>query len=126
MIKISVVTPNGEIVNDNSNFVVARTDTGEMGFLKDHTPIIARISNGYVRYNEKVVCIVGGIIDVNDNNIIVVCQSATVGATLDEATALMEENRKKRLNENKRKMVDFAEAEKELIKSIKEAKASRI
>ena len=38
----------------------------------------------------------------------------------------MEKNRAKLLNENKRKMVDFAEAEKELIKNIKKAQASKL
>ena len=126
MIKISVVTPNGEIVNDNTNFVVARLDTGEMGFLENHTPLIARISDGFVRYDDKYIAIVGGVIDVNNNNIIVVCQNATLGDSIEDAKKKMEENRKKQINENKRKMVDFAEAEKELIKNIKKAQASKI
>ena len=126
MIKISVVTPNGEVANDETNFVVARLDTGEMGFLENHTPIIARISDGFVRYNEKYIAVVGGVIDVNDNVITVVCQSATEGSSLEEAKDLMKKNRAKLLNENKRKMVDFAEAEKELIKNIKKAQASKL
>lgn len=126
MIKINVVTPNGEIANDDTNFVVARLDTGEMGFLENHTPVIARISDGYVRYNEKYIAVIGGVIDVNNNVITVVCQQATVGASLEEAKEIMALNKKKHLNENKRKMVDFAEAEKELIKNIKKAGASKI
>ncbi len=126
MIKIYINTPNGEVVNDDSDFVVARTDTGEMGFLENHAPLIARISNGYIRFNDKFVAIQGGIIDVNNNVINAICHYAEIGKSLEEANSLLKNNLDQITENNKRKMVDFAHAEKELIKNIKKVRASKI
>ena len=125
MIKINVVTPHGEIVNEETDFLVARTDTGEMGFLINHTPIIARITNGFIRYNKKYAAIKGGVIDLNDNIANIVCQYASVADDLETAIQKIEDFQKHQLNESKRKMVDFAQAEKELVKNIKQAGASK-
>lgn len=126
MIKLNVSSPNGEIVSAESDFIVARTDTGEMGFLENHAPIIARISDGFIRYNNKYIAIHGGIMDVNNNVITVVCQYAMQANDLETAKKMIEDYLEKQLKESKRKMVDFAQAEKELIKSIKKAGASKL
>lgn len=126
MIKLNVSSPNGEIVNVETDFVVARTDTGEMGFLENHAPVIARISDGFVRYNNKYIAISGGIIDVNNNVITVVCQYAMKGDNLEDSQSKLKDYLEKQLKESKRKMVDFAQAEKELVKNIKKAGASKL
>ena len=126
MIKISVVTPNGEIANGETDYIAAKIDTGEIGFLKDHSPMIARISDGYVSFNDTYIAIYGGILDLNNNVMNVVCQYAIEANSLEDAHKKLNEIRNERLQENKRKMVDFALQERELIKNIKEAKASNI
>jgi len=126
MIKLNVSSPNGEITNIETDFVVARTDTGEIGFLENHAPLIARISDGFIRYNNRYVAIKGGIIDVNNNNITVVCQNAMEADTLENAKNMLNEYLERQLKESKRKMVDFAQAENELIKNIKKAGASKL
>jgi len=126
MIKLNVSSPNGEITNIETDFVVARTDTGEIGFLENHAPLIARISDGFIRYNNRYVAIKGGIIDVNNNNITVVCQNAMEADTLENAKNMLNEYLERQLKESKRKMVDFAQAEKELVKNIKKAGASKL
>lgn len=133
MIKLCVSTPNGEICNETCDFVVARTDVGEMGFLKDHAPVIARITNGFIRYNSNnynncnnYIAIQGGIIDVNNNNINVVCQYAMSANSYEEAKRKIDDYLDARLKESKRKMVDFVQAENELVKNIKNIGASDI
>lgn len=126
MIKVNVATPRGEIVNEETDFIVARTDTGEMGFLENHTPVIARISKGYIKYNDKFVAINGGVIDVNNNVINIVCQYASEAETLEGAQKNIEDFQNHQLKESKRKMVDFAQAEKELVKNIKKVGASNL
>ena len=126
MIKLNVSSPNGEITNIETDFVVARTDTGEIGFLENHAPLIARISDGFIRYNNRYVAIKGGIIDVNNNNITVVCQNAMEADTLENAKNMLNEYLERQLKESKRKMVDFAQAENELIKNVKKAGASKL
>ncbi len=126
MIKINIVTPRGEVVNDETDFLVVRSDTGEMGFLPNHTPIIARITKGFIRYNQKYVAVNGGVIDINNNIANIVCQYASISDSSEKAQQLIEDFQKEQIKENKRKMVDFAQAEKELVKNIKNVGASKL
>lgn len=126
MIKINVVTPNGEIASGEADLISAKIDTGEIGFLTDHSPMIAKISDGYVAYNDKYIAVYGGVLDLNNNVMNVVCQYAIEANSLEDAKEKLVKMRHDRLQENKRKMVDFAVQEKELLKNIKEAKASSV
>ncbi len=124
-IKISIVTPNSEVIEDTTEFVVVKTDEGEIGFLKDHTPLIGKISNGFCRLNDYVVAIKNGILDFNNNVCNIICQDSYKASTYDEAIKLMEKRSLDNLNKSKMKLVDFTEAEKDLVKSIKEASLGR-
>jgi F0F1-type ATP synthase epsilon subunit len=55
MVKLIVVTPKGELVNDDFNIVVAKSDQGEVGILQNRLPIILKITDGFVR-GEKYLC----------------------------------------------------------------------
>ena len=48
--KISVVTPHGELYNEDIDYVVVSSKmNGEFAILKDHIPIISSIDLGYVK-----------------------------------------------------------------------------
>lgn len=130
MIKVIVATPTGEKINEDVEYLALKSDDGSRGFLTNHTPLIAKITKGFIRFSreEKMVFvgILGGVFDINDNVATVVAQYAEVGTNYEETMEKMERLQKEKLVENKRKMVDFVEAEKELAKSIKAIKASEI
>lgn len=120
-IHVSIVTPNDSEISCDTDFVVARLDSGEMGFLINHTPVLGKITRDYIRFKDTYVIVENAIVDFNDNILTVIAQNAEVGTSVSDAIKNLEEKKEKYLKESKRKLVDFTEAERDLAKSIKEA-----
>jgi F-type H+-transporting ATPase subunit epsilon len=129
--KISVTTPHGELYNEDIDYVVITSKmNGEFAIMKDHIPIISSIDTGYVKMvrgeQELYTVIINGVVEFSNNNVAVIAQEAHVGMNKDSAMDHLETVRKERLEENKRRNVDFAKAERELKKNVKEAKAGHM
>ena len=121
-IKITVVTPNAHSIEGESDFVVCVFDTGEYGFLVNHSPVIGKITDGYIRYDDNYIAISNGIVDFNNNVLTCFCQNATTGSTAIEAKENLKKIQEEILKDAKRKLVDFTEAERDLALALKEAK----
>ncbi len=130
MVKLIVVTPKGELVNDEFNIVVAKSDQGEVGILQNRLPIILKITDGFVRAekDKEMVCVAvsNGILDNVNSVVTVVAEEAWVGETVEEAKTKLIEYRNIMKQSNRINKIDLVNAEKELAKSIKESKASQI
>jgi len=129
MIKINVVTPEGKMFEEDASIIIVRNIDGEQAIMKDHTPIVIAINPGYVRLikdNETLfVTIVGGFLEFSNNVVNVVAQEAEIGKNHDSALKHLADLRKKRLDENKRKNIDFTKAERELKEQVKNIQASK-
>ncbi|QMS85429.1 ATP synthase F1 subunit epsilon [Candidatus Xianfuyuplasma coldseepsis] len=129
--KISVVTPHGELYNEDIEYVVVSSKmNGEFAIMKDHIPIISSVDIGYVKMvrdgKELFTVIINGVVEHNNNIINVIAQEAHVGLSKDSALDHLNTVREERIRENKRRNVDFAKAERELKKNVKEAKAGHM
>jgi len=129
--KISIVTPQGELHSAEVDYAVITSKmNGEFAIMKNHIPIISTIDTGYVKMvtgEEKLYAVViNGVVEHQDNIINVIAQEAEVGLDEDKAMAHLESVRAERLAENKRRNVDFAKAERELKKNVKEGKAGQL
>jgi len=129
--KITVTTPLGELYNEELDYVVITSKmNGEFAILKDHIPIISSIDTGYVKMvrgeQEVFTVIINGVIEYSNNVVSVIAQEAHIGMNKDSAMDHLETVRKDRLEENKRRNVDFAKAERELKQNVKEAKAGKL
>lgn len=122
LINICIVTPNDPKIVSLADYVLVKLDEGEMGFLINHTPLIGKISNGFVRFNDKCVAVENGIVDFIDNTMTVICQNAQLGLNYQDALDKLNSKKENNLKEAKRKLVDFTQAEHDLLKSLKEAK----
>lgn len=129
MIKIQIATPKGELVNKEVDSIVVSGDTGQLGILTNRIPVITKITKGYIKINESqesYVAIINGVLDFKDNVATVIAQTAAVGETAEEAFEEIERNFEEIKRSNKQKTIDFVEAEKELVKNIKEIKAAHL
>ena len=129
--KISVVTPHGELYNEDIDYVVVSSKmNGEFAIMKDHIPIISSIDIGYVKMvqgeKELFTVIINGVVENASNIINVIAQEAHVGLSKDSALDHLNTVREDRIKENKRRNVDFAKAERELKKNVKDAKAGSL
>jgi F-type H+-transporting ATPase subunit epsilon len=128
--KISVVTPSGELYNENVDYVVVSSKmNGEFAIMKNHIPIISSIDTGYVKMvqgdKHLFTVIINGVVEFSNNIINIIAQEAHVGLSKDSAMDHLNTVREERIAENKRRNVDFAKAERELKKNVKEARAGR-
>lgn len=129
--KISVVTPYGELYNEHIDYVVVSSKmNGEFAIMKDHIPIISSIDVGYVKMvradKELFTVIINGVVEHQNNIINVIAQEAHVGLSKDSAMDHLNTVREERIKENKRRNVDFARAERELKKNVKQAQAGKL
>lgn len=129
MIKVIVATPKGELLNKDVESIVISGDTGQLGVLQNRLPLLTKITKGFVKVNDTNVIYVGivnGVVDFKDNVATVIAQHAAIGETEEAAHQAIEDNLNSIIKANKQKNVDFVEAEKELIKNIKDMKAAHI
>lgn len=80
-LKCSVLTPDRVIFEGPVDFAVVQAHDGEMGFLYNHAPLVAELGIGEVRLRNadqaNYLVIEGGFVEVKDNELIVLAESAT-------------------------------------------------
>jgi F-type H+-transporting ATPase subunit epsilon len=130
ILKVDVVSAQEAIFTGEAKFVVLPGESGELGILPGHTPLISRIRPGTVKIvhadnSEELVFVAGGILEVQPGSVTVLADTAIRGADLDEARA--EEARKKAEEalRNAKDKADIAAVEAELAMLAAEAAAAR-
>ncbi len=129
-IHVDVVSAETLIFSGEAKFVALPGESGELGILPKHTPLITRIKPGAVRIEkadgtEEFVFVAGGILEVQPNVVTVLADTAIRGKDLDEAKA---EEAKKRAEEalrNKDATMDYAVAQAELVSAVAQLAAIR-
>ena len=129
-IHVDVVSAETLIFSGEAKFVALPGESGELGILPKHTPLITRIKPGAVRIEkadggEEFVFVAGGILEVQPNMVTVLADTAIRGKDLDEAKA---EEAKKRAEEalrNNDASIDYAVAQAELISAVAQLAAIR-
>ncbi len=129
-IHVDVVSAETLIFSGEATFVALPGESGELGILPKHTPLITRIKPGAVRIEkadggEEFVFVAGGILEVQPNVVTVLADTAIRGKDLDEAKA---EEAKKRAEEalrNNDASIDYAVAQAELISAVAQLAAIR-
>ena len=121
---IVIVTPDGELYNEEvTSVIVSSSNNGDYEILKDHLPIVSTIDTGYIKMvHEKMVyyvVVINGVVENINNKITVVSQDAFVGESKESALKNLNDIRAARTEENKKRNVELAKAERELRKQIK-------
>jgi F-type H+-transporting ATPase subunit epsilon len=128
--RIVVSTHQGELYNEEVDYVVVHSDTdGEYAVLKDHVPVVSVMDTGYVKLvkgkDEFYIVIQSGIFEFNNNEAVVLVQEAIIGRTAEAAKENLEKIRKERLEKNRQESTDFTQMEKELHENIKKSVAGK-
>ena len=117
-IQVDVVSAEEAIFTGLAKFVALPGESGELGILPGHTPLITRIKPGAVRIQpengeEELVFVAGGILEVQPHKITVLADTATRGHDLDEAKALEAKRLAEEAMANRTRDIDFARAQSE-------------
>jgi F-type H+-transporting ATPase subunit epsilon len=122
-IHVSVVTPDGPVYESDVEMVSTKAQSGELGILPGHIPMVAPLKIGAVRLKNggqtDFVAVSGGFIEVRPDNVSILAQSAEKADNIDvERAKKAKERAEKRLQDNKRENVDFKRAELALQRAI--------
>jgi F-type H+-transporting ATPase subunit epsilon len=122
--RVDVVSAEEEIFSGEAEFVALPGESGELGILPGHTPLITRIRPGAVRVKisdqaeDVFVFVAGGILEVQPDNVTVLADTAIRGADLDEAKAAEAKRLAEEALVNKDGKIDYAQAQAELAAAI--------
>lgn len=116
-LQVEVVSAEEQIFSGEATFVALPGESGELGILPRHTPLITRIKPGAVRItradNNEVewVFVQGGILEVQPHTVTVLADTAIRGKDLDEAKALEAKRLAEEAMKNAKSDIDFAKAQ---------------
>ena len=119
-IHVDVVSAEEQIFSGEAKFVALPGESGELGILPRHTPLITRIRPGAVRIQradndeEEFVFVAGGILEVQPGTVTVLADTAIRGHDLDEAKATEAKRQAEEALKNAKSDIDVARAQSEL------------
>ncbi|WP_100401485.1 F0F1 ATP synthase subunit epsilon [Bacillus sp. FJAT-42315] len=122
-VKVSIVTPDGPAYESDVEMVSAKAQSGELGILPGHIPMVAPLQIGAVRLNKgagkpDLVAISGGFLEVRPDQVTILAQAAELAENIDIARAKEAKMRAERLLSDKKENVDFKRAELALKRAI--------
>jgi len=118
-IHVDVVSAGESIFSGEARFVALPGESGELGILPRHTPLITRIKPGAVRIEradngeEEFVFVAGGILEVQPGVVTVLADTAIRGHDLDEARATEARAQAEEAMRNAKSDIDLAAAQSE-------------
>ncbi len=117
-IRVDVVSAEQSIFSGEAKFVALPGESGELGILHGHTPLITRIRPGSVRIekangDEEFVFVAGGYLEVQPDRVTVLADTAIRGHDLDEAKATEAKKRAEEAMQNRGTDFDLAMAQSE-------------
>ncbi len=128
---VDVVSAEESIFSGEAKFVVLPGESGELGILPGHTPLISRIRPGTVKVEladgsgEVNIFVAGGILEVQPGGVTVLSDTAIRAEDLDEAKAVQARERAEEALRNAKNKEDIAVVEAELAMLAAQAAAAR-
>jgi len=118
-IHVDVVSAEESIFSGEARFVALPGESGELGILPRHTPLITRIRPGSVRIEmadggEEFVFVAGGILEVQPDRVTVLSDTAIRGKDLDDQKAQEAKAAAEEALKNAKGEMDLARAQSEL------------
>ena len=94
MLKLEIVTPEKRVLEAEVDSVTVPTATGEAGILPNHASLISELKPGVLTYTAKgatdKLAVTGGFVEVNDNKVAVLADSAETVEEINVETAKSE------------------------------------
>ena len=119
---VSVVTPDGPVYESDAEMVVAKAQSGELGVLPGHIPMVAPLQIGAVRIKKgtqtELVAVTGGFLEVRPDKVTILAQSAEAAEKIDVTRAEEAKKRAETRIQSKQDDVDFRRAELALQRAI--------
>lgn len=114
-LSVSVVTPDGPVLEDNYDMIVCESDSGELGILPGHIPLVTPLVISALRLKRAndtdKIAVNGGLLEVNEDKITILAQSAEKPSDIDVSRAQEAKTRAESLLQSEQDHIDFQRAE---------------
>ncbi|WLR41639.1 F0F1 ATP synthase subunit epsilon [Bacillus carboniphilus] len=121
-VQVNVVTPDGPVFDAEVEMVSAKAESGELGILPGHIPMVAPLAIGAVRLKNgketELIAVSGGFLEVGANMVTILAQTAEKSDEIDVMRAKAAKERAERRLSQKEEDVDFRRAELALQRAI--------
>jgi len=121
-IHVDIVSAEGEIFSGAAKMVFVPATEGELGIAPRHAPLLTLIKSGEVRVQtsegeEQFFFVGGGALEIQQNKVTVLADTALRAKDIDEAAALAAQQRAEEMLASKTDKIDQAEALAELARA---------
>lgn len=114
-ITVSVVTPDGPIMEDSFDMVSCKAEYGELGILPGHIPLVAPLTISAVRLKRgddvERIAVSGGFLEVRPDKVTILAQSAESPSKINVQRAEQSKTRAEQRLQSKQDDTDFQRAE---------------
>ena len=129
-IKVSVVTPDGPVYESDVEMVSTKAQSGELGILPGHIPMVAPLAIGIVRLKkegqQELVAVSGGFIEVRPDQVTILAQAAEKSSDIDvERAQRAKERAEQRLKDQQSENTDFRRSQLALQRAINRLAVSK-
>jgi F-type H+-transporting ATPase subunit epsilon len=112
---VSVVTPDGPVLEDTYEMVSCKAESGELGILPGHIPLVAPLTISAVRLKREGhsdhIAVSGGFLEVRPDKVTILAQSAERPGDIDVERARRAKERAERRLQAKQDDIDHKRAE---------------
>ncbi|KIL43970.1 F0F1 ATP synthase subunit epsilon [Jeotgalibacillus alimentarius] len=114
-VNVNIVTPDGPVYESAVEMVSTKAQSGELGILAGHIPMVAPLEIGAVRLKKEgrtdLVAVTGGFLEVRPEQVTILAQAAEPATEIDIDRAKEARQRAESLLQAKQDNVDFKRAE---------------
>ena len=126
---LEVMTPEKILVKEEAQFAVIPELTGELGILKNHSPMLAALKIGVLRYTNangevRKLAVNGGFVEVIYNEVKVLTEVAEMAEDIDVARAMAARERAMQRLQEKDESINFVRAQLSLQRAVSRLKAT--
>ncbi len=131
VLQVDIVSAEQQIFSGEATMVIAPGESGELGILPEHMPLLTRIKPGTVRIQlagggeEEVIYVSGGMMEVQPDRVTVLADTSVRAHDLDEAKAMEAERLAKEALADRSGAIDHAKAQIELAQAAAQIAAIR-
>lgn len=117
-----VVSPEGNVLKEEAEFVVLPGSDGELGILPNHAPLISSLDIGVIRFEQggkvRKLATSGGFVEVSDNLVTVLANTAEPSEKIDLERAMKAKERAEKRLDQRSEDTDLRRAELALSRAI--------
>ena len=127
---VSVVTPDGQVLEEDYEMISCKAETGELGILPGHIPLVAPLTINAVRLKrneeEELVAVNGGFVEVRPDKVTILAQSAEKAEDIDVERAERAKERAQKLLESNDPNIDVERAQLALYRALNRLNVAKL